>query len=114
LEIEMQEEIVLNEWQIAEPVERHEEQQLVYPLSADGVVFDAVISKGIEGKAVQRQLEEYRQIKHRPPLYGLMHYAKCRLVVQPLTAFGEDGPEYLTISDESIDRAALLKALKFT
>lgn len=114
LEIEMQEEIVLDNWEIGESVERSEEQQVVYPLRAHGVVFDAVVTKGIEGKALQERLEKYRKQESRPLLYGLMHYAKCRLVVQPLATFDGQGPEYLTISNESIDKAALLKALKFT
>ena len=37
---------------------------------------------------------------------------RCRLVLQPLSVFGPNGPEHLTISDEKLDRAALLKALK--
>ena len=43
-----------------------------------------------------------------------MHYERCRLAFQPLTAFGKDGPDYLTISKDVVNKAALLKALKFT
>jgi hypothetical protein len=114
LDIEMQEEVPLSDWQIEEPQERAEEQQLVYPVVSGTTGFDALVSRGIEGKALQKRLDEVRKKKRRPPLFGLMHYARCRLVLQPLTLFGKDGPEYLTISDESINRAALLKALKFT
>ena len=75
--------------------------------------FDAVVSPGVEGKALAGALEDLRKKKRRPPLFGLMHYERCRLILQPLSVFGKDGPEYLTVSDETVDRAALLKALKF-
>jgi hypothetical protein len=42
-----------------------------------------------------------------------MHYEACRLILQPLATFGESGPEQLMLSNEKVDRAALLKALKF-
>jgi hypothetical protein len=41
-----------------------------------------------------------------------MHYELCRLIFQPLTAFDPD-PVHLMISNEKIDRAALLKSLNF-
>jgi hypothetical protein len=40
-----------------------------------------------------------------------MHYERCRLVFQPLSVFNENGPEYLTISQEKVDKAALLREL---
>jgi hypothetical protein len=113
LEIELQEEIVLPDWQVGEPEVRPEDGQRVYPISAGTMKFDAVVSLGAEGKALAAALENLRKKKHRPPLFGLMHYERCWLILQPLSIFGKDGPEYLTISDETIDRAALLKALKF-
>jgi hypothetical protein len=114
LEVEMQEEVVLRDWQLQEPKEREEEKQWSYPIVAGPVAFEAIVSQGIEGKALRTKLEEQRKKKRHAPLFALMHYEKCRLVLQPLTLFGKEGPEYLTISDEKLERAALLKALKFT
>jgi hypothetical protein len=114
LEVEMQEEVVLQDWELQEPKEREEEKQWSYPIVAGAVPFEAIVSQGIEGKALRTKLEEQRKKKRHPPLFALMHYEKCRLVLQPLTLFGKGGPEYLTISDEKLERAALLKALKFT
>jgi hypothetical protein len=114
LEVEMQEEVVLQDWELQEPKEREEEKQWSYPVVAGPIPFEAIVSQGIEGKALRTKLEEQRKKKRRPPLFALMHYEKCRLVLQPLTLFGKNGPEYLTISDEKLERAALLKALKFT
>jgi len=113
LDIELQEEIVLPEWQIGEPATHHEDGQLICPLFTKTMKFDAVVSRGPEGQALAAALESFRKKKHRPPLFGLLHYERCRLIVQPLSVFGKDGPEYLTTSDKTVDRAALLKALKF-
>src|SRR5207237_912892 len=100
-------------WQVGEPREREGESQLVYPFSAGSTTFDGVVSQRMEGKVLRKRLEEYRPKKHRPPLFGLLHYERCRLVLQPLAIFGEKGPEHLMISNENVDRAALLKTLKF-
>ena len=113
LDVEMQEEIVLDDWQCGEPAAREENGQVVYPIAANAMMLDAIVSTGIEGKATSAALKDLRKKKQPPPLFGLMHYERCRLVLQPLAVFGKDGPEYLTISNETVDRAALLKALKF-
>jgi hypothetical protein len=113
LEVELQEEVVLKEWEVGAPADG-EDGRTVYPVASGGAAFDAVAPAGAEGQALRRALEALRKKrKQRPPLFGLMHYEKCRLVLQPLAAFGPDGPVQLMLSDEKIDRAALLKALKF-
>jgi hypothetical protein len=43
-----------------------------------------------------------------------MHYERCRLMFQPLSVFGEQGPEHLMVSAKNVDRKALLAALKLT
>jgi hypothetical protein len=113
LEVEMQEEIVLDDWQIGEADERAEQQQIVFPIAHGTTAFDAVVAQGPEGKALHAALRSLRKKKTRPPLFGLLHYEMCRLVLQPLAAFGKNGPEQLMLSEEKIDRADLLKALKF-
>jgi hypothetical protein len=72
-----------------------------------------VVSQGVEGQALYRGLEALRNKKKRPPLFALLHYEMCRLVLQPLAVFDKDGPIPLMLSEEKIDRAALLKALNF-
>jgi hypothetical protein len=113
LEVEMQEEIVLTDWQVGEPTVREETGQAVYPITAGQATLDAVVSPGIEGEALAAALDGLRQQETRPPLMGLLHYELCRLVLQPLAVLEASGPKYLTISDKSIDRSQLLKALKF-
>jgi hypothetical protein len=112
LEVEMQEEVVLERWQLGKAGEGPD-GQTVYPLTCGAITFDAVVSPGVEGKALGRALEALRKKKEWPPLFGLMHYARGRLVLQPLAVFGKDKPVQLMLSDEKIDRAALLKTLKF-
>jgi hypothetical protein len=115
LETELQEEVVLREYQI-DPAENGDEPvQAVYRIMAGQLQFHAVASQAAEGKTLRKSLDDLRKAKKdRPPLYGLMHYERCRLVFQPLTAFTQDGPEYLPISKENVNKAALLKAMKFT
>jgi hypothetical protein len=110
LDTELQEEIVLHDYEIGEPADGDEPGQIVYPVKAGSLSLHALA----EGKALTKQLDELRKrTKKRPPLFGLMHYERCRLVFQPLTTFA-DGPQYLTISKENINKAALLKAMTFT
>ncbi|MGE3803466.1 MAG: hypothetical protein AB7K24_02200 [Gemmataceae bacterium] len=114
LEVELQEEIVLEGWSIDKPAERADEQQLVYPIVQGETAFEARVSSSAEGKAARKRLDELVKKKKRPPLFALMHYERCRLVLQPLTVFGKEGPEYLPLSDEAIDKKALLQTMKFT
>jgi hypothetical protein len=114
LDTELQEEIVLHEYEVGEPADGDSPGQTVYPVTAGRLTFDAIVSAHADGKTLCEHLDELRkQKKDRPPLYGLMHYERCRLVLQVLTAFGPD-LDYLTISKENINKAALLKAMSFT
>lgn len=113
LEVEIQEEVVLDDWQIGEPSKRVEQQQLVFPIVHRDITFDAPVAQGAEGKALHTALQALRKKKTRPPLFGLLHYEMCRLVLQPLATLTKDGPEQLMLSQEKIDRKELLKALKF-
>ncbi len=52
--------------------------------------------------------------KKPPPIYGVVHYESCRLILQPLSALGDKGIDYLTVSQDKINQADLVKAMKFT
>jgi hypothetical protein len=114
LETELQEEVVLRDYEIEAPADGDEPGQTAYPIHAHGLAVHAVVGAGVEGKALKKCMDDLRKLKkNKPPLYGLLHYEKCRLVFQPLTTF--DGkPDYVTISKENVNKAALLKAMKFT
>jgi hypothetical protein len=115
LDTELQEEVVLRDYKVAAPEAGEEPGQAVYPVTSGPLAFTAVAGAGTEGKALKKSLDDLRKLKKdRPPLYGLVHYERCRLLLQPLTSFGKEGPDYLTISKENVNKAALLKALSFT
>jgi hypothetical protein len=114
LDTELQEEIVLEDYEIGDALEGETPGQTIFPIAAGNLVLAAVVGAGLEGQALRKGLDDVRKLKkNRPPLYGLMHYERCRLTFQPLTAFRPE-PDYLTISKENVNKAALLKAMNFT
>jgi hypothetical protein len=115
LDTELQEEVVLRDYQVGTAEDGDEPGQTVYPVSAGTLQLHAIAGASAEGEALKKGIDDLRKLKKEcPPLFGLVHYERCRLVFQPLTSFGSDGPDYLTISKESINKAALLKAMSFT
>jgi hypothetical protein len=113
LDTELQEEIVLRDYEIGAAVDGDSPGQSIYPIAAGRLQFSAVVGAEVEGKALRKNLGELQTLTgDRPPLYGLMHYERCKLIFQPLTALKKE-PEYLTISKENVNKAALLKAMSF-
>ena len=113
LEIELQEEVFIGSWEAGEKKSNDEGYDLM-PLAAAGLQLEARLDRGPSGDPVNGVMTKLAAAKTKPKLFGTMHYEACRLVFQPLTALGKDGPEYLTISPGKISQAALLKAMKFT
>lgn len=110
LDTELQEEIVLRDYEIGKPEPGDAPGQQVYPITSGNLLLSAPA----EGKTLGKCLDDLRKLKkNRPPLFGLMHYERCRLVFQPLSAFRPE-PDYLPISKENVNKAALLKAMSFT
>lgn len=114
LDTELQEEIVLRKYEIEPAEEGDLPGQTIYPITAGPLQLAAIVGSPAEGKALGKNLDDLRKLKkERPPLFGLMHYERSRLMLQILTAFRPE-PDYLTISKENINKAALLKAMSFT
>jgi hypothetical protein len=113
LDIELQEEVYLDEWEMGDPDTDSNESQIIFPMTYRDVRFNTVVSRGADGDDLNESLESLRKEKKRSPLYGLMHYERCGLTFQPLSTFGKEGPQHLMLSKKKIDRSALLKALKF-
>lgn len=113
LDIEMQEEIVLQDWQIQIPIEDGKDLKHTYPIVYKNVIFRGVVPKGVDGVELDETLHRLLTVKVPPPMFGLLHYERCRLTLQPLSIFGGNGPEYMNISTKNVDPAALLKVLKF-
>lgn len=115
LEIELQDEVVLQNWSIQERLPDPRDGQLIYPVSAGPLNFEATVAAAADGQALDNGLNVLREQTNqaRPPLFGLLHFERCQFILQPLSVLKETGPEYLTIATDKIDRAALLKTLKF-
>jgi hypothetical protein len=112
LDVEMQEEVVLHDWRIGDRTERRD-GEMVYSVSCGPITFDAVVSAGSEGAPLRKAMDEMRKKKRLPPLFGLLYYEKCRLVLRPLAVFGDQGPKQLSLSNEKIDPKAVLQRMKF-
>ena len=119
---ELHEEVVLDDWRIAEPTAQ--EQRHTYPVQAKGLVLDAVVADGIEGQALRDNLERMRKKQsplgmgpgtgkpsNRRRLFGVLHYETCRFVLQPLALLTASGPIHLMTSTDGIDHKALLRNL---
>ncbi len=61
---------------------------MIQPLSAGRLQYSTLLGSGSEDKTLRQNLEDLKKLKReRPPLYGMLHYEKCRLVLQPLAVF---------------------------
>jgi hypothetical protein len=114
LEIELQEEVVLDSWEAGERRECEEGYDAL-PILTERLAFEARLDRGPSGTPLNGVMTKLaKQKKGRPPLFGVAHYEACRMIFQPLTALGKDGPEYLTVSPDKISQAELVRAMKFT
>ncbi len=116
LEVELQVEMVVPEWELgAAAPNPYRPEQLVFPMTAGALSIDVVCSTGPDGRELSEALRAYAKPRaKRPPLFGVMHVEMGRMLLQPLTVFGDDGPRHLMISDDNIDLASLMKTLDFT
>ncbi len=113
LEIELLDEVVLPQWSVgAEPIGETDERTY-YPLQSGSLDFHLALSKkdSDESKMILSQLSA--KVKGSASLFGLLHFESCKLLFQPLSLIKLDKPTHLQISDKKIDKAALLKALRF-
>ncbi len=113
LEVELQEEVILHDWEFLPNEPETLGDQVVYPIAHRGTRFDLIAAASSEGDTVREAVKSLAKKKARPPLFGLMHYQMCRLALQPLTIFEKGAPKHLMISSKNIDRKALLQAIKF-
>lgn len=113
LEIELQEEVFIDTWQAGERSSSEQGYDLLR-LDAGHLAFEARLDRGPSGTPLNATMEKLAAQKRRPSLFGVAHYESCKLIFQPLTALGKDGPEYLTVSPDKISQAQLVKAMKFT
>jgi hypothetical protein len=113
LEIELQEEAVITDWQPG-ALRAGEEGFDLLPIESQSVSFEARLDRGPSGNPLHGVLLKIAEKKRRPPLFGVAHYESCQVILQPLSVFGKNGIEYLTVSPDKISQAELVKAMKFT
>ena len=108
LAIEAQEEVVLDEWELSASAGNDEPAWIQTPQLA----LSLGLPPGEDGVALRKRLDKVANKKrNRPPLFGTVHYEFGRLVFAPLSVLAADGPEYLMLSDENINLAALVGSL---
>lgn len=112
LDVELQEEVVLRNWEVGSPIEE-DDGQAAYPIVTGPITFHALVGPGSDGKPVREALDARRGKKNQPPLFALLHYERCRLALQPLALFAGAKMDALTLSSEKVNLAALLKTIKF-
>lgn len=113
LEIELQEEVFIADW-VAGDQKETDQGYDVLPVESGFLPFDVRLDRGPSGVPVSGVMTKLAAKKRRPPIFGVVHYESCRLVLQPLSALVKNKVEYLTISADKISQAELVKAMKFT
>lgn len=110
LPVELAEEVALETWtlgafeDVGKPYEVAEVESAGLTLSLR-VDDDAPHIKAALKKAAKRK-------RNKPALFGSVHYELGRAVMTPLSLLGADGPDYCTIAEGNIGKAALVRALK--
>jgi hypothetical protein len=113
LEIELQEEVFISNWSPGEQRGTKEGYDIL-PIQTSVLPFEVRFDQGPSGVPLNGVLSKIAKKKRRPPLYGVVHYESCQLILQPLSVLAKAGIEYLTISPDKISQAELVKAMKFT
>jgi hypothetical protein len=113
LEIEFQEEVFISDWRPGARRETEDGYDLL-PVETNHLPLEMRLDRGPSGVPVRDVMGKIAVKKKRPAIYGIVHYESSRLILQPLSAWGEHGIEYLTVSRDKINQAELVKAMKFT
>jgi hypothetical protein len=113
LEIELQEEVFTEDWEVGNRVSSDQGYDLL-PITTGALRLEARLDRGPSGTPLHGVMTRLAEKKRKPPLFGVVHYESCKLIFQPLSALNDTGPDYLTVSPDKISQAALVKAMKFT
>lgn len=109
LPVEMHEEMIVRDWQLERVAGRSTTEKEVFTLRAAGLTLDATVPT--EAKELASRLLEASKKKKRPPLFGTVHYELGRVVFLPLALLHDDGPDHITLSNESFSLTKLLGTL---
>lgn len=109
LEVEPTHELVLRDWSLGDPEER--DGRTVFPLEAAGVECEVRCAPDDVDAHLIAELKKLARARRRPPLYTLAHYARCGIVLTPLSVFESEGPRVLNISQDRAGAAELVRRL---
>ena len=112
LPIELQDELLLETWSI-DPFSKTDKPHQIATLRAGDLVFEARVDAGKPGEALRTAITRAGKQEDRPPLFGFVHFEHGKLIFQPLSLIREGGPDHVHLTRENIDKAALVKALRF-
>ncbi len=74
--------------------------------------FYVPIGTGAEHQVLRDTLATWRHKQQSPPpLFGIVHYEMCRLVLQPLSLLTPEGADPMNLSSRPTGAAALLRSL---
>ena len=111
LEVEPTHEVVLPEWRLTEAEPR--DGRVTFELEAQGVTCEVGCPPGAEGEHLAGELRGLAEAPARPPLFALAHYARCRVVLRPLSLLEPAGPRELNLAPDAAKGAAeLLRKLR--
>ena len=111
LDVELQEDIFLRDWTLGGYKTNKIDHYRYYQISMGDLDFHAQVAE--DDKTTQKALAALKKQKDKPPLYGLLHYEACQLILQPLSLIQDAKPKQLCLSDKKRGAASLLRSMKF-
>ncbi len=111
LDVELQEEIFLQDWTLGGYKTNKVDHYRYYPISMGDLHFHAQVAE--DDKTTQKALTALKKQANKPPLYGLLHYEACTLILQPLALIQKPKPTQLCLSNTHKGAASLLRSMKF-
>ena len=116
VDIELQEEVVFSNYQIGEKTVVEDPPRNQWELNLSGVAFDLTIPNDPAYESTEKAIEaEKKKDLEGRSLFGIMHYAGGQMIVQPLTLFDHKSNtiDYISLSEKSVDKKAILATLNF-
>jgi len=123
LEVELAIEVAFGDVTVAAKGERGDldVQQLVIqmPVAAGdddeaedvAVAVEVVLARSEESKELTLALGKMQKKKPAAPVFGVLHFDRCRLMFQPLSLLTERGPQHLMLNLDKIDLKELTRTL---
>ncbi len=112
LPIELQEEVLLEEWAVG-PFDADGGPYLRAPLTSGTLRFEVRVDGGAEGAPLKETIEKASGEVPKPPLFGFTYFEHGKLIFQPLSLLRAQGPEHVHLIQKNIDKTALVRALRF-